>query len=591
MIAICPFIARCLPPPHQPLRGAFLIALGILLAGSSLAQEDEPAGQCDITKSASCTSPLISLTSKNAPNQTGPCTDALGPIPGCYDAVRSSAKNGASTSNPTLAVAPIDVWGYCRYVDNTSSTDSFFVPLRTSNEWLAFINAVASGSSLQNSAQLTKCATATTSFPLPPASYCHNASPSSIGVPLPYDRAGSAYGPTTTSSSFTCTCPIGTAVTTWTETPTATFTAGASLEPAVGVRTGTDTGWSASTTYSDASTYTHACNLCGSDTVGIAATDQTAAPTGTAACASGTSIVAGSMTTSGTADATTWNWTCQGNGANNAFTSACQTKGNTNLCGTAQSASLSITPASNTLCVAGSWAGALGTNNSGWAWTCNDTDGNSNTCNVAATCGSNYTWNTTQGACMPTYTGTWTAGSCSVTCGGGTISTSTCSGGNGQCDPSTNPIGGACNTQICAPMSCDYLWGIGTTSWSASTVFSLSDNVTPGLSQNWITVGYLPNSSTPYSAPIPTQALAAGYPHASVPQMPYSWGTLLADTWGLTPVPAYGMWSDGQAGYGGGYPAFGIPVTSCVDTSGEVFPPGTVVPIPTGGVNYECPQC
>jgi hypothetical protein len=58
-------------------------------------------------------------------------------------------------------------------------------------------------------------------------------------------------------------------------------------------------------------------------------------------------------------------------------------------------------------------------------------------------------------------TGSWTAGGCSATCGGGTIQAPTCSGGDGQCDPSTMPAyGQACNTQSCDTGS----WVAGTCS-------------------------------------------------------------------------------------------------------------------------------
>jgi len=75
------------------------------------------------------------------------------------------------------------------------------------------------------------------------------------------------------------------------------------------------------------------------------------------------------------------------------------------------------------------------------------------------------------------YTGTWTAGSCSVTCGGGSILAPTCSGGNGRCDPATQPASGQpCNTQACVPI-CTPSWGASTAcsgacggGWGAQTV-------------------------------------------------------------------------------------------------------------------------
>jgi hypothetical protein len=56
-----------------------------------------------------------------------------------------------------IAVAPINTWRVCRWVDNSSSAEAIFVPFKTSNEWLAFRTAASPPHSLSGIA-LTDCA-------------------------------------------------------------------------------------------------------------------------------------------------------------------------------------------------------------------------------------------------------------------------------------------------------------------------------------------------------------------------------------------------------------------------------------------------
>jgi hypothetical protein len=78
--------------------------------------------QCSLTVGypSPCPSPLIDLNVLNPPGYI------------------------AAASEPGLTRGPIDVWGYCRYVDNITATSgagqAAFVPFRSSDEWLAFIN-------------------------------------------------------------------------------------------------------------------------------------------------------------------------------------------------------------------------------------------------------------------------------------------------------------------------------------------------------------------------------------------------------------------------------------------------------------------
>ena len=67
------------------------------------------------------------LTSTYAVKSDGSCSNAAAP----YCGVKS---------NTPSAVAPIEAWNICRWVDNASPS-AFFVPLKSSKEWTAFLNA------------------------------------------------------------------------------------------------------------------------------------------------------------------------------------------------------------------------------------------------------------------------------------------------------------------------------------------------------------------------------------------------------------------------------------------------------------------
>lgn len=91
----------------------------VLLPVSAMATTPAlPQGQCDISQTPTCSTPITAYDSNGV---------AITPTP--IDAVRSS---------PGQAGGPIDVWGICRYVDNISGNLSFFVPFKSSTEWIAF---------------------------------------------------------------------------------------------------------------------------------------------------------------------------------------------------------------------------------------------------------------------------------------------------------------------------------------------------------------------------------------------------------------------------------------------------------------------
>ena len=62
---------------------------------------------------------------------------------------------GAQSAPPIPAVAPIDPWGTCRWVDNIG-TNALFVPFRTSREWQKFL-ATTSAPPLSQNILLTPC--------------------------------------------------------------------------------------------------------------------------------------------------------------------------------------------------------------------------------------------------------------------------------------------------------------------------------------------------------------------------------------------------------------------------------------------------
>ncbi len=94
-------------------------------------------GQCNITSGSTnpCTLDLTGSTNgaiTEVYSSADFSTTACVRLAGCYNAVRS---------DPGSAIAPIDVWNACRYVDNTSSgatAASNFVPFHSAFEWKQF---------------------------------------------------------------------------------------------------------------------------------------------------------------------------------------------------------------------------------------------------------------------------------------------------------------------------------------------------------------------------------------------------------------------------------------------------------------------
>lgn len=228
-----------------------------------------PTAGCD----ANATVSAITATSATTPCSVGS---------GCYD---------GAASTPGTALIPIDLFGHCRFVDNSSATTSLFVPFRTDNEWTAFYNnspgvlTLAHCSKPQNGLQVTA------------STACPNPSPTAATVNEPnYQRCTPAtdgsggciapYAPTWTAPDQTFTCNPGGLGAPWSETVTATFT---------GLDSDSGSSWNKTPA---TVTYVADAAACGSAN----GTTPANAPT-TGLCASGS--FAGNLNGNGP-----WSWSC-----------------------------------------------------------------------------------------------------------------------------------------------------------------------------------------------------------------------------------------------------------------------------------------
>ena len=134
--------------------------------------------------------------------------------------ITCSSSTYCGARSDSTAVAPIDAWGTCRWVDNIGA-NSIFVPFRTINEWQNFLTAATPPHSLSGVA-LTPCAEplsvthATTPVSTVPTydSTCEGVvrgSDGMIAVPNVYGRTGpygnpmtSLYPASPVSQNFTC---------------------------------------------------------------------------------------------------------------------------------------------------------------------------------------------------------------------------------------------------------------------------------------------------------------------------------------------------------------------------------------------------
>ena len=178
------------------MKKSLALALLLLSGGTAHAALSQlPANECEIN-SGGC----INAT------QT---SDAGTPYSYYYYPSQNSGTFVGARSQPGAAPYPVDAFNFCRYIDNINAAgESYFVPFRSQNEWVSFLNAPHT-----NRLQLTHCArqTAFTAYTNPPAN-C----PSPSASNLPYARTG-----TTLSFTKAAVCPAQsytsnvTHVTTW----------------------------------------------------------------------------------------------------------------------------------------------------------------------------------------------------------------------------------------------------------------------------------------------------------------------------------------------------------------------------------------
>ena len=194
---------------------------------------------CIINDPLSCTTTNAPFTAITCPSNATSCQ--VGGAP--YWGMRSDPGNAAN---------PVDVWGYCRYIDNTSSgatATSYFVPFNTPLEWGVDPASPHLGF-LSNTPQYINPQTCARPGSLqvpddfqgftPPQFYdpnytCDQAA-YSPAVPLPYGPTNSFYPPAPLVETFPCTVvgicdntvtpPNCGASQPWTETATVTFQAG-----------------------------------------------------------------------------------------------------------------------------------------------------------------------------------------------------------------------------------------------------------------------------------------------------------------------------------------------------------------------------
>ena len=248
----------------------------------------------------------------------------------------------AARADPGMAGPPIDVWNFCRYVDNYG-TNSLFVPFRTSPEWVAFVNHREPGLTLVTCSRpgSVNVPSDYPTYPNPtglqdlPLNPWYNAelacdTGQEISVSLAYARTGTTI---TSTEQFTCTVkglcddaapPNCGADQNWQLTATATLTAGVAPDSAATPVSG---GWMltnvvyAGTKPPPNPAPTPIDGQCGSAN----GTPVSAAPSSELCAVGAASAVNGSGP---------WTWTCAGsNGGTDANCSAPVTCGGTNIGG------------------------------------------------------------------------------------------------------------------------------------------------------------------------------------------------------------------------------------------------------------------
>jgi hypothetical protein len=309
---------------------------------STAGLSDLPSNECDMSFSTSSNSPCpasaVIVNNTNAP----------------IVAARSIAHSAALT--------PIDAYGYCRYVNN-NSTDSIFLPFRTSPEWLAFIVNHPPGINLVDcsrgglvfvppnfgaSAQTNQCAS----------------DPPSQPVTAPYRPYPPAATYTSAPLTFHCTSsspsPAGTA---FTETAVAQLTG---IDSGYGPNPGV-VGWDISDVL-----YTYN-GMCGASNGAVASTAPTTDLRNIGAPSSPTQASDGS-----------WNWACSGGNGGGA-PATCSTGSVSpvaGVCGAVNGTMVSGIPAASSLCATGTATAVAGSGP--WTWSCGGTGGETTASSAAS---------------------------------------------------------------------------------------------------------------------------------------------------------------------------------------------------------------
>jgi len=147
-----------------------------------------PDGQCDIT-----TNGLVQ--------------------PACAAAITSTVSYNGVRSDPGLAAVPIDMWNFCRYLDNASG-NSIFVPLRSETEWQAFVAHAPIA--------LSHCSRPSSALTVPPGFNCPSPQPAKQTVSEPDYYRWSAGSSATFKTSTTFKCSSD-ATGSWTQNAEAIF--------------------------------------------------------------------------------------------------------------------------------------------------------------------------------------------------------------------------------------------------------------------------------------------------------------------------------------------------------------------------------
>jgi hypothetical protein len=357
----------------QPRLAILLSAVTMSLLLCAGAQAQTPTNctgntscQCDVTGSGGGSS--VSACTGNGSNAiTNDTTKSWCGVPtGFCEGTYIGARTDPGTAGPA-----IDAWNYCRYVDNTGG-NSIFVPFNSYAEWIAFIN------NKPGYINLVTCSRPGT-LPIPDdyptypngtpnpfydPNYACDA-PQTANANMPYSRTGLTVR--AAPVQFTCNVPgqcdssvppnCG-ANQQWTETATATFTAGAASDGS-----GASSGWALSNVaYAGNPPVPSPPNANNGQCGSASGVQVSSAPT-SGLCSVG---MASAMAGSGSGPYT---WTCSG--VDGGQPMPCSTSMSAS-CGPATTAQTSTAPSTG-LCNVGTPSSVTG--NGPWNWTCSGIDG------------------------------------------------------------------------------------------------------------------------------------------------------------------------------------------------------------------------